>query len=345
MSFADHEHGWAFVRSAGGGATSTYVTTDGGRNWAIDTPVRHAPLWDAATGGWAALDFSPQEGLTRTTDGGRTWNRVNLYLADTVQPIAANGETVVAFTTATDGVLVRPSFAVTTDGGDSWTERRGPRDVVHDVTASAAATALDADRWWLAAGSRLFATLDGGREWTQIAEFAGISQVTDVHFPTPEIGFVSAIGAGDAANSSVVLRTADGGDTWTTVANHAPGLTRASQVVDFPGGIIGCPTHALAAPPPGDPPPGLIDAAMQNIETTRGWTPAGTVAYRVGTTAGSFSEVFDFHVPSCGPGTVDVSWVVELRGAPGTGSGGSTPNAEIVLAYSPDGWHVYGRYH
>jgi photosystem II stability/assembly factor-like uncharacterized protein len=347
LSFADSLHGWAFARSAGGGATASFVTSDGGRSWDTDNPLRHAPLWESPSDGWAALDFSSQQQLARTTDGGRSWDRVDMYgYADTLQPIAADGETVVVLGSTPEGARREPSFAVTLDRGDSWDFRQAPRNAVTSATMPAAASALDVDRWWLGAAGHLFATRNGGRSWEQIAQFAGISRIIGVHFLTPEIGFVSAIGTGDAANSSVVLRTDDGGETWPTVATQAPALTRAAHVINTPGGILGCPTHPLAAPPPGDPPAGLVDTAVQNIETTRGWTPVGKqIAYRVGGTGGSFSELFAFQLPSCGPEAVAASWVVELQGAPGSGGGGSTPRAEIVLAYSPDGWHVYGRYH
>ena len=88
---------------------------------------------------------------------------------------------------------------------------------------------------------------------------------------------------------------------------------------------------------------------MDNIETTRGWTPVGNpIAYRVGTEPSehnTYAVIFNAQIPSCGSDTVAASWVVELQGAPGSGGGGSTPQAQIVLANSPDGWRVYGRYH
>jgi hypothetical protein len=67
-------------------------------------------------------------------------------------------------------------------------------------------------------------------------------------------------------------------------------------------------------------------------------------AYRVGRPGGRDAQVVNFHIPSCGVVAASASWVVELVGRGGSGPGGSTPHASVVLAYAPDGWHVFGRY-
>jgi photosystem II stability/assembly factor-like uncharacterized protein len=348
LSFADRDHGWAFVRSAGGGATGTYVTSDGGRTWVIETPVRHAPLWDSPNDAWTTLELPPSQRLTHTTDGGRTWEQLPLGSDGSAQLIAVDGDTVVVLALTRYGTRNDRPFALSVDGGHSWDFRRAPRGVVNtdsDVAPPPVASALDADRWWLGSDSRLFATTDGGEQWTQIAEFAGISRITDVRFLTPEIGLVSAIGAGDAANSTVVLRTDDGGESWLTVAVNAPPMGDNGPI-NFPGGIFGCPTHPLAAPPPGSPPSGLVDAATRYVRADGGTVATIEHAYPVGQIpAGSYGDLFEFQIPSCGPETVASSWVVETLGPPGEGPGGSTDQTQVVLAYSTDGWHVYGRYH
>jgi hypothetical protein len=304
-------------------------------------------LFTSSTEGWAVPDIAPNQ-LTHTLDGGRTWEPSLGAGVDNAElrPLAADGDTVVALATATDGGIVQPSFEVSTDAGNSWIDRPGPADTGGGNTVPFAAGGVDAQHLQLAAGNQLFTTANQGRTWTQVAEFAGISEITEVHFLTPQIGFVAATGTGAASSGTVVLQTNDGGDTWTPVASDAPPLASDATGMNTPGGLFGCPTHPLVPAPPGNPPLGLVEAAVHNIETTRGWTPVGKpVAYRVGRTAGSFSEVFNFQIPSCGPETVAASWVVELQGAPGSGGGGSTPQAQVVLANTPDGWRVYGRYH
>jgi hypothetical protein len=142
-----------------------------------------------------------------------------------------------------------------------------------------------------------------------------------------------------------VLQTTDGGDTWATVDSDAPPMAPDAKGVNTPGGIFGCPTHPLAAPPAGNPPAGLLDAAAQWARANGATVATIDATYRVGEKKGGFWEVFNFQIPSCGADTVAASRVVEMHGPIGQGGGGSTDQTQVVLAYSPDGWHVYGRYH
>ena len=87
-------------------------------------------------------------------------------------------------------------------------------------------------------------------------------------------------------------------------------------------------------------------AAIENIRTERHYNPTVDSVYRVGgPPAGTFASVFTFNVGSCGPSVVANTWVVELHGPIGQGGGGSTAQAQVVLAHYADGWQVFGRYH
>ena len=87
-------------------------------------------------------------------------------------------------------------------------------------------------------------------------------------------------------------------------------------------------------------------AAIENIRTVRHYNPTVANVYRVGASpANTFGYLFAFQVGSCGKNVVDNSWVVELYGPTGQGGGGSTAQAQVVLAHYADGWHVFGRYH
>ncbi len=345
LAFSDPLHGWAFALDRAGAATAMFVTDDGGATWNDAKPVRRATLFATATEGWAVPDISPGE-LTHTLDGGRTWERLSepFYGAE-LRPIAARGADVVALVTGTDGE--RPSFEVSTDDGNSWREVRGP------ATIGAGPFVATRRRRRPLADRRRQPALHDGRPGKGLDPGRRVrGDLRDHRHPLPHAarsGFVAATGAGAASSGTVVLQTTDGGDTWTPVAGDAPPLASETSAFDIPGGIFGCPTHPLAPAPPGNPPLGLIAAAVDNIETTRGWTPVGNpIAYRVGTEPSehnTYAVIFNAQIPSCGSDTVAASWVVELQGAPGSGGGGSTPQAQIVLANSPDGWRVYGRYH
>jgi photosystem II stability/assembly factor-like uncharacterized protein len=345
LAFADSTHGWAFAQDRAGAATVMFVTTDGGRTWQDEKPVRRATLFASATEGWAVPDISPDQ-LTHTRNGGRTWDQLSetFRYDGEIRPIAARGDTVVALQTGGVDETVPPSFQVSIDDGDSWIDRSGPSNVEGGSSLPYAAGAVDAGHWQLGAGNRLFTTADQGRTWIQVAEFAGVGQITAVHFLTPDIGFVSATGLGPTASGTVVLQTKDAGDSWSTVDIQAPPMGRNGPI-NFPGGIIGCPTRPLTPPPSGDPPAGLVDAATAYVGAgPNGWTPDSIVAYRIGDTSkGQFGGLFQFQVGSCGEPTMGNAWAVELH-SNGIKGQAYIPRAYLALAHYADGWHVFGNY-
>jgi photosystem II stability/assembly factor-like uncharacterized protein len=347
LAFADRTRGWAFATDAAGGASTMLSTTDAGRTWEDDAPVRGVTVFARPDDGWAALELLPSE-LAHTTDGGRSWKRVRVDYgsAGMLRPIGVSGDTVVALAWSPTVSDIRPSFAVTEDGGGYWARRRAPRGLEAGV-GQATADAIDADHWQIAAGNQLWTTDSGGRVWRHVAEFAGFSAITDVDFLTPDIGFVSATGTGAAADGTVVWRTADGGDTWSLVASHAPPFnSRTAPAVNFPGGIIGCPTHALTPPPAGNPPAGLLPAAAKYVETgPNGWHPTSVEAYPIDRNPPpGVGVVFRFQVASCGPATMANAWVVEMHGD-AIDNRSYIPRAQLALSHAADGWHVFGRYH
>jgi photosystem II stability/assembly factor-like uncharacterized protein len=346
LAFADKNHGWAYASDAAGGATTMFATADGGRTWQDDAPVRGVTVFSSPSEGWAALELLSSE-LGHTTDGGRTWERVPVTSdGGKLQPIAATGDTVVALAIPDGSSRTRPSFAVTTDGGSYWTTRPMPRAVNLGANEPYAAGAIDSDHWQFAAQNWLWTTADGGRSWAQVAEFAGLSKITDVHFLTPDVGFVAGNGLGAPYAGTVVLRTTDAGATWTTVDSQAP-PRRSGRVAPIPGGIIGCPTRHVTPAPPGSPPPGLVAAAIENVRSEGHYTPTVERAYLLAAPPADaeFADVFTYNVGACDPGVVVASWVVEMHGPIGRGGGGSTAQAQVVLAHYADGWHVFGRYH
>jgi hypothetical protein len=89
-----------------------------------------------------------------------------------------------------------------------------------------------------------------------------------------------------------------------------------------------------------------IQAATDEVRNKRRW-PDSTVdaAYPVGAiNRGSFAELFAFQVPQCGNAIAEASWVVELT-SPTPGPGGSSRQAQDVVALFRGGWRVWGNYH
>jgi photosystem II stability/assembly factor-like uncharacterized protein len=362
IAFIDPSVGWAVIESGRGDPVDTvlYGTDDGGKSWGLRNG--HAPIWPGsvdpgagtlafvtAADGWALGVNAP---LEQTHDGGTTWQPVTV--PEPVGPgdlpvfltgVFAYGNNVVAWGGQSGGMLFVPFFDVSTDRGRTWTMRSGPNHVELAGTAPSTFVAADGDHWLLGTGNQLYATDDGGRTWALRAEFAGIDRIQHVAIGGPAIDYVSADGA-LGTPSSVVLSTTDAGSTWTLQNSAAPPLAKDAPFVNFPGGIIGCPTQPLTPVPAGNPPAGLEAAALAYVRNVRHYDGTVSEVYRVGTrTNETYASIFAFHVPSCGQQVVDTSWVVELYGPAGSGGGGSTPQAQIVFAHYADGWHAFGAYH
>ena len=328
---------------------------DGGATWSLElraTPIHGHVEFRNTSDGWASGGRLPN--LVKTTDGGHTWSPVTVptparsALFAPLVPALVSGNVVISYGAwDTDtGVELRPFFDVTTDGGRTWSVRSGPPGVtVPGGDATGIFSAADTDHWVLGSGNRLYVTDNGGRTWTERAQFVGLATIRYAVRASATAIVVSGDGRGPS-HSTEALATLDGGDTWWTASFWAPSLPN-SPAVNFPGGIVGCPTRPLSPAPPGNPPAGLVAAAFADIRSVRHWEPTGLDdVYRVGANPpGSFGSLFTFQLPSCGRETVDDSWVVEAHGAVGSGGGGSTPRVQVVLSHSADGWHVFGSYH
>lgn len=199
----------------------------------------------AGATGYAAGDFGT---LLKTTDGGSSWTGlpVGTFAGMTVvQALDANtvfagggcvarrsvdgGATfsAVRFTSVEAGckvglqdlsfvsrdlgylLLADGSVYTTTDGGTQF----APRTAVPDTRAAGGAAApgaiafLDASKGYATSGGKLFQTLDGGTSWRVVAEPG--RAIRALWFADAAHGF--AVG-----NGGLLLRSDDGGATWTS---------------------------------------------------------------------------------------------------------------------------------
>jgi hypothetical protein len=353
LDFVDANHGWALVAYQSVNFRTLYVTGDGGVNWSVldqEAQIRSSLDFADTTHGWSISNNNPAK-LATTSDGGRTWRDVDAPTTNfgdygaRIEPVFADGNTVVAAGAVSTGDSEQPFFDVSTDGGRTWALRPGP-NVAMPGSEPNDFSAADADRWALGFQNHLYITDDGGRTWFDQDQFAGIDSIVHVTRTTERTMFVS--GYGDAAHTStVVLGSINDGANWTTIDFSAPPMVGSGGPINWPGGIVGCPTRTITPAGPGDPPPGLVDAAFEYISLQGSFDPdTASAVYKVGDLhTGEFGDLFNYQLSSCPPASVANAWVVELNGKPGSGGGGSTPQAQVVLAHDADGWHVFGRYH
>ena len=122
----------------------------------------------------------------------------------------------VAFPTASHGWAAgKGAIIATADGGRTWTQQyRGPADI------SVLEFSDDRDGWAVAAAS-LLRTTDGGATWDRAGEPDGRT-LTSVDFvsPTRGWGVAEQTGVTEPPNmGEAVVRTTDGGMTWSVVAD------------------------------------------------------------------------------------------------------------------------------
>ncbi|HEX9131082.1 MAG TPA: hypothetical protein VF844_02195 [Ktedonobacteraceae bacterium] len=243
ITFIDAQHGWILAgwRQMGGAAeaVSVFRTTDGGKSWtrvadalfADTTPPGHLPyggqksgirFLDASTGWVTGTVFVPGlSWLYITHDGGSSWYQQNL-LKPPGLPAAQLSIISPTFFSTVDGLLpvifsdiatdnrIASNIYVTHDGGKTWQSTAllpaGPG--VFDF--------VDMQHGWASDGSVLYMTSDGGNHWIKLSPNDSFKHISLLDFVSSTIGW--AISSAPSM-PSFLLKTMDGGRTWTTISS------------------------------------------------------------------------------------------------------------------------------
>jgi len=189
VSFVDADHGWY-----GTGAGDLFATKDGGARWEKvasrpGTFVRAVGFVDRDNGfiGNVGTDYYPgvtdETPLYRTRDGGRTWAAVNTGAA-TIKGVCAID------------ILTAKRI---------YQGKLQPRTVIHAAGRVGGPTGM-------------LRSTDGGESWQVIDMRTHAGMILDVKFFDENTGLVFAATHPDAAQAEgLVLRTTDGGKTWSEV--------------------------------------------------------------------------------------------------------------------------------
>lgn len=244
LSFVDPMHGELLAQQpegAGKTAVAIYRTTDGGASWskvsetrAVRSTAGALPYgaWSpgdiafaSATVGWAQDAFALPQGaggpfvggyqLFGTTDGGTTWSKASLP----VPSVPGSLVSVSAPTFFSPQVGVAPvmvmmtseparqghffTFDHTVDGGQTWSTE--PQILCQGVFDW-----LDARHGWVVSTASLRVTADGGKTWTEVHSNISVGGVRQLDFTDGQIGWAVEAGGG-----RTLLKTTDGGQTWT----------------------------------------------------------------------------------------------------------------------------------
>lgn len=129
----------------------------------------------------------------------------------------------VYFTTSENGWVAgdKGFLAYTTNGGKSWTQQ----DLNTDEDINEIYFRNDKNGY-LVAGKKMFITRDGGRNWLEMqiykaSDFKNLTpEFLSIRFPDKKLGIIigSRLNKGNEVVDSLVMRTNDGGETWSRVS-------------------------------------------------------------------------------------------------------------------------------
>jgi photosystem II stability/assembly factor-like uncharacterized protein len=246
FQFLTANEGWAsaFVVTVAEEHVSQYGrvvhTTDGGRTWRSVGRVEtygvdvQPTLWFInAREGWLAWPTTsePLAHVRRTLDGGRTWRNL---------PSDLPGSPVhLRFFDARTGCMVvstidGPRFGMTTTGGSTW--RFGDDPLVSRLGYPDALFFLNSKIGWLG-GRRLLRTADGGASWQEGRLPADVGATfRDLFFLDADHGWAITW----KENTSTLIRTDDGGRTWSetpTQPSATAGLLDAVRFLSPTAGV------------------------------------------------------------------------------------------------------------
>jgi photosystem II stability/assembly factor-like uncharacterized protein len=196
VSFGDAQHGVVVS------PTGVLATLDGGHTWSetrSQAGLRAACFADATH----VVAVGDGGAVLTSADAGQSWTPQTSDTTDDLRHLSF-GDATHGWALATTG-----SVLATADGGASWAP-------VAPLSSSVGALAgdmefVDAAHGWVAnSWDGVWATADGGQTW--------VHQATDSIFAMSGLAFVDAT-HGWGSTPYQVVRTDDGGATWSTISN------------------------------------------------------------------------------------------------------------------------------
>jgi photosystem II stability/assembly factor-like uncharacterized protein len=231
LSFSDKNHGWAVGYEATGELYRGVVlrTFDGGKTWTVQTRALPDSLHAVSSAGPTRAVAVGDAGLVARTIDGLTWARSSTGLISDISDVAvADADN--AWAVGGDIYGKRGFVLRTSDGGGSWRQLpiEGARSSATPGLVSICCFGHD-NVWAVGAQGVVYRSRDGGESWLrrQVVP-AKDCTLTDVCFVDASMGW--ATGYREPEDQAIILRTTDGGQTWSSYA--PPGAELLSKI-DF----------------------------------------------------------------------------------------------------------------
>jgi len=235
---------------AGCEAKGVFTSADWGENWVASSQgINMVKVTDVAVD-----DFDPNRilvsftslnsgGIFITEDGGASWDAASGLVDQRAQSVVLEGVGGHVIYAAMEGPVtptIPEGIYKSTDGGQSWTctGPDGPaflNNLLYKIVAvESSGTLLAGGRGYVSAlPARMFRSTDGGGNWSQVHEGDSICEVVDITVsPLDDMICYAAVNHNGGQNElGGVLKSTDGGVTWTGVDNgFGAGLQNCQSV-------------------------------------------------------------------------------------------------------------------
>jgi photosystem II stability/assembly factor-like uncharacterized protein len=225
LHFTDPLHGWA------AGEYILLKTNDGGETWeSTETDVLFWNVeFSGISNGWAVGGWNGE--LFNTTDGGISWNQKRYGTDGYVTKIGfGSGDFGVAIYYTSMG---EHSIDQTANGGITWTQHA----LLDDSIRWNGLSILDYNSGWLCGEKgTIMHTGNGGISWEIQRENHPIERLSEIQFINLLEGF--AAGMDTSYENIFIVKTTDGGLTWSTITESFDGYMQGMWFTDSSNGYI-----------------------------------------------------------------------------------------------------------
>ena len=168
-------------------------------------------------------------GLMKTVDGGQNWTSLVSGVQSSLRDVHFSAPDS-GYVVGNAGVVIR-----TVDGGRTWQRH----DLANAGSSVNGVYSHSSRRALVTQGDQIFRTTDGGTTWSAIYTYNGALPVFTfrfLEFVNPLVGFAVGGYSGSSGGTTQVVRTTDGGATWTLLPNIVAGgnAVGGAAAVAFP---------------------------------------------------------------------------------------------------------------